>query len=59
VCGEGDPSFLEYYDSGERDAGVGRMVSNRRPIAAVRTEVERCANYHWREHHELAEPGDR
>lgn len=61
-CDEDDPSCLDFHHPGEKDAGVGRMVSNRRPISEIRTEVERCeilcANCHRREHQEPPAPGE-
>lgn len=54
-CDETDPSCLDFHHVGEKEAGVGWMVSNRRPIREIRAEVERCellcANCHRREHH--------
>lgn len=61
-CDEDDPSCLDFHHPGEKGAGVGRMVSNRRPVAEIRAEVERCellcANCHRREHYEAPPPVD-
>jgi hypothetical protein len=61
-CDEDDPSCLDFHHPDEKEASVGRMVANRRPIPEILAEIERCellcANCHRREHYEAPQPAD-
>jgi len=54
-CEESTASCLDFHHVGEKTTGIARMVSQRRPPAEIKRELERCellcANCHRKEHH--------
>jgi len=55
TCEETNPACLDFHHPGDKRAGVGRMVSERRTVKEIETEMERCellcASCHRRAHH--------
>jgi len=52
-CGESDPVVLEFdHVRGEKTGGIGKMISQSRPLGLIMAEIEkcevRCANCHKR-----------
>lgn len=59
-CATSDPACLDFHHLGEKVSGIAQMVSRGRPLAAIRTELEKCellcANCHRIEHIETSDP---
>lgn len=62
-CSEWRPACLEFHHfSEDKHASIGKLVSDRRPLGDIRSEVEKCvllcANCHRKEHFEIPHARD-